>query len=152
MARTFYWRRRTASWFKIAFFSLVSILVSAIVLIAWYVHSGTIFPKWLGLVVLNGLVVTAYLSPRFIGLLRNRMRIICDETGLELPSGRRLPREHLRNLNLAVTGGRPPVIVVVAHWPLPARIYLSCYEDGDGLLRCLRGYGQQVAERTDAGR
>lgn len=139
MASAFYWRKRIAMWFGVAFLCVVAVLVSAIALVVWYLHSGVIFPKWLALVIVNAVVVVAYLAPRFLGLVRNRMRITCDAAGLQLPSGRRLPCERLRDLNLG-TAGRPPVSVAVARWPVPATIYLSCYENSEGLLQCLREY------------
>jgi hypothetical protein len=143
MGRSFFWRRRIAGWFKVAFLCVSAVLVLSLVVIFRHVQAGTMFPKGVAYFFVGSLFVAIYLCPRFVGLIRNRMRIICDETGLELPNGRRIACERLKNLNLGPQS-RAPVTVSVAYWPIPARIYLSCYEDSGDLFLCLREYSQQA--------
>ena len=142
MARSFFWRRRISGWFKATFFCVSAIFVWSLMVIVRHLQAGTMFPKEAAYILVGSLFVAAYLLPRFVGLVRNRMRITFDETGLELSSGRRIASERLKDLNLD-SQSHVPVTVQVVQWPIPTRIYLSCYEDSEDLFRCLQEFGHQ---------
>lgn len=148
MSRSFFWQRRIAVWFKAAFLGILAVLVGSLVVIIRDLQAGTMFPRGVAYIFVGSLFVTVYLLPRFIGLVRNRMRIICDETGLELPSGRRIAHGQLRSLNLG-SHSQAPVTVSVVRWPIPTRIYLSCYANSGDLFRCLQEYSRDKTVAPD---
>jgi hypothetical protein len=146
MGQSFLWKRRVSTWFLGGFLSVLIVGLAAACLIIWFLSDSKMFPGWVALVLVNCFIVVAYLLPRFVGIIRNRMCISCDENGIRMPSGRRISAATIAGLDLG-DPGQPPIRLSFFEGLFPTRIYISCYEDPVGLTECLRAFALSRDER-----
>lgn len=140
--RDFFWSRR---WIVVylAFTAVTGALVVFTTLnFLSFLNGGGHLNRTVGLFAMQGLVLTLYISPRIIGILRNRMRIRVFEDHLETPFGRKIPRQ-LISQAMATAGDDPPYLVIGGLWP-HAKILIYAYEDRAGLSGQLRGLSTGV--------
>lgn len=97
------------------------------------------FSDWLGLPFLCSSTLLVYLFPRFVGAVRNGMKVTVRDDGLLTPLGRHVTAKTIAAAS-ALQQEKSPHWVSFRGFLIPVRIFVSFYEDPEKLIHALKAF------------